>query len=487
MQKKFLGNLLFIILLNLVIKPFYIFGIDIQVQNIVGAEAYGLYFTLLNISFLFNMFLDVGITNYNTKNTAQHPITLEKHIGSYFGLKMMLIVPYILLTIGFALITGYTDQEMYILSFFILNQVLAGFILYIRSNFAGLHLFKIDAILSILDRLLVILIIGTIIYGQIIDKPFQIEWFIYAQTFAYSFTLLVGLVLTRIKVGRIRLVISKVFSIAILKRSTPFALLILLMMLYTRIDAIMLERMLPNGKEQAGIYAQVFRLLDAVNMFAFLVAGLLLPIFSRLIGQKISVKPVLQTAAKLLSGVAIVVAIGLSINAEYTISIIYTNNIAAASQAFVWLILCFIPLSISHVFGTLLTANHNLKLLNKMALIGILINIVLNYLLIPKMEAEGAAIATLITQSLTALGQLILVMHVFKFSIHWSILTRLSLLLFVYGIAAYLLNDSFGQLWSFISIFIGGLILLFVLKLLSVKDILSLMNSKIETEQSNDE
>ena len=480
MQKKFLGNLLFIIILNLIIKPFYIFGIDIQVQNIVGAEAYGLYFTLLNISFLFNMFLDIGVTNYNTKNTAQHPITLEKHIGSYFGLKMMLIIPYIIITIGFALIAGYSDQEMYILSFFILNQILAGFILYIRSNFAGLHLFKIDAILSILDRLLVIIIIGAIIYGRVVEQPFQIEWFIYTQTFAYSLTLLIGIVLTRIKIGRVRLVISKVFSIAILKKSTPFALLILLMMLYTRIDAIMLERMLPDGKEQAGIYAQVFRLLDAVNMFAFLVAGILLPIFSRLIIEKVSVKPILQIAGKLLTGIAIVVAIGLSINSELTISVIYKHNIVAASQAFIWLILCFIPLSISHVFGTLLTANHNLRLLNKMALFGILLNVVLNYILIPKMQAEGAAIATLITQSLTALGQLILVMHVFKFSIQWSIVSRVALLVVTYILFAYFLNDKYGQVWSLLSTFIVGFLLLFVLKLLNIKDLLALLKSKIE-------
>src|SRR5690554_7739935 len=79
MQKKFLGNLLFIILLNVLIKPFYIFGIDVQVQNIVGSESYGMYFSLLNFSFLFNMFLDIGVTNYNTKNTVQHPTSLTKY------------------------------------------------------------------------------------------------------------------------------------------------------------------------------------------------------------------------------------------------------------------------------------------------------------------------------------------------------------------------------------------------------------------------
>src|SRR5690554_1412086 len=94
------------------------------------------------------------------------------------------------------------------------------------------------------------------------------------------------------------------------------------MMLYTRMDSVMIERMLPNGKEQAGIYAQGFRLLDAVNMFAFLVAGILLPMFSRMISEKVIIQPILQMAGKLLTGVAIVVGVGLAINSELTISLI---------------------------------------------------------------------------------------------------------------------------------------------------------------------
>lgn len=480
MQKKFLGNLLFIILLNVLIKPFYIFGIDVQVQNIVGSESYGMYFSLLNFSFLFNMFLDIGITNYNTKNTAQHPNTLAKYIGSFIGLKLMLGILYIIITIGFALIVGYSDKEMYLLSFFVFNQVLAGLILYLRSNFAGLHLFKIDALLSILDRLLLILIASALIYGNFTTQTFKIEWFIYAQTFAYSTTLLIGLILTWVKIGKIKLKTNKIFSLAILKKSTPFAILILLMMLYTRMDSVMIERMLPNGKEQAGIYAQGFRLLDAVNMFAFLVAGILLPVFSRMISEKISVQPILQMAGKLLTGVAIIVGIGLAVNSELVISIIYQNNIQDSSPVFIWLILSFIPLSLSHVFGTLLTANNSLKLLNRMAIVGIALNIGLNLILIPKMEAEGAAIATLITQSVTAIVQLLLAMRVFKLSIHWPIILRLTLLILVFTFIALTLNHQVGEIWSLLTTFLTGVLLLFLLQLLNIKDLLTLLKSKVE-------
>jgi len=480
MHKKFFSNLFFIILLNLLIKPLYIFGIDVQVQNIVGAEDYGLYFSLLNFSFLLNMFLDIGVTNYNTKNTAQNPNTLTKYIGSFFGLKIMLGILYALISIGFALILGYSDKEMYLISFFVFNQILVGLILYIRSNFAGMHMFKIDAIISVLDRLLLIIICAFLIYGHWTQESFQIEWFVYAQTFAYGATLIVGLILTRAKIGKIKVKANKILSLAILKKSTPFAILILLMMLYTRMDAVMLERMLPNGKEQAGIYAQGFRLLDAVNMFAFLVAGLLLPMFSRLIGENSSVKPILQVAGKFLIGISIIVGIGLAINSEVAISAIYTNNIEFSGQVFFWLILSFIPLSFSHVFGTLLTANNNLRLLNQMAIFGVLLNIGLNLVLIPRMEAQGAAIATVITQSLTALFQLILVMRVFKFSIHWSSVSKLAIFIIIYVPTAFLLHQNFHQIWSLVATVGIGFSLLIPLKLLHFQDLLTLIKSKTD-------
>ena len=58
MQKQFLSNLIITILLNLLVKPVALFAIDASVQNRVGEAEYGLYFTLLNLTVIFNIFLD---------------------------------------------------------------------------------------------------------------------------------------------------------------------------------------------------------------------------------------------------------------------------------------------------------------------------------------------------------------------------------------------------------------------------------------------
>ena len=63
MQKKLLSGLFWVLLTNLLVKPFWILGIDVGVQNAVGAEMYGFYFTIFNLSYIFNILLDLGITN----------------------------------------------------------------------------------------------------------------------------------------------------------------------------------------------------------------------------------------------------------------------------------------------------------------------------------------------------------------------------------------------------------------------------------------
>ena len=86
----------------------------------------------------------------------------------------------------------------------------------------------------------------------------------------------------------------------ILKKSFPFAVLVLLMTFYNRIDTVMLERMLPDGAQECGIYASAYRILDATNMVAFLFAGLLLPMFAKMLKLEQPVEEMVKLATSLL-------------------------------------------------------------------------------------------------------------------------------------------------------------------------------------------
>ena len=278
MQRKFLTNLGLLLFLNLLIKPVWIFGIDLNVQRIVGVGDYGFYFVILNFSFLFNIILDLGITNFNNRNIAQHNHLLNKHFSGILVVKLLLGLVYVVLAFIIALILGYSAAQFRLLGWLVLNQFLLSFILYLRSNISGFMMFKTDSFLSVLDRLLMILFCGMLLWGHVSASPFRIEWFVYSQTAAYSITTVFAFIIVMKKARFRKLTWNLPFSLMIMKQSLPFALLVLLMTFYNRLDPVMLESLLPEklGNEQAGIYASGFRLLDAVNMIAYLFSVLLI-------------------------------------------------------------------------------------------------------------------------------------------------------------------------------------------------------------------
>jgi len=468
MQKKFVSNLILIVLLNLLVKPLAIFGIDAEVQNEVGAEQFGIYFSLLNFSFLFNILLDFGINNFTTKNVAQHPKIASKYFGKILTARLVLFVIYVVVSLSIGLVLKWNGYELYLLLLLLTNQFFIALIAYARSHFGGLMLFKTEAVISVLDKILLIIICGYYLYFPQSNHPkFEIETFIWIQLVCYFITLVVSFIVLFSKIGKPVIRHNKAFTYSIIRKSFPYALLILLMMIYTRIDSVMVERIHVNGKAEAGYYAQGFRLLNALFMFAMIFSNLLFPIFSKMFKQKENVIPMLAMSSKLLIGGALLIALISFFNSEFILSIIYKNDIFISAQSFKYIMLSFVGMCATLIFGTLLTARGDLKFLNITSAIGILINIIINLILIPKYGAVGASIATVVTQTLVSIVQ---INHCFKtLSVRLSmkqsfLFTSYVILLIV--VLYYFPIDSVSMLLLSI---LSGLILMFVFQLIQLK------------------
>jgi len=491
MERKFFLNLLLLLFLNLLIKPFWFFGIEVGVQNAVGESAYGLYFILLNLTLVLNILLDIGITNYNNRNIAQHRFLLQKHLGNIIAIRLVLGFVYAIIIYTIAFFLKWEFDKIYLITILIFNQFLSSFILYLRSNLSALHLFKTDSLISVLDRTLMIIILGVLLWGNVTNIPFKIEWFAYAQTFSYSVTFLVTLIAVLNKSGKIRIHFDWKFFIAFFKQSYPYALLILLMAFYNRFDSIMIDILLPKkhiglaeeltGHFQAGIYAQAFRILDVSSQFGYLFAALLLPIFSRMIKEKTNISSMLQLSYTLIIVPAIIISITVSVFSHEIINLLYPNSYFYASQLLSVLILGFIAIATTYIFGTLLTANGSLKQLNTMAIIGIFINLSLNLILIPKWNAQGAAFSSFITQSVTAIAQILIAWKIFKLHINYLLIFKLLVLIaFTFLISSFIKTQITNFYLAFITSIIISAIFSFIFKLLNIKGLFYIIkNSKI--------
>jgi O-antigen/teichoic acid export membrane protein len=413
-QKDFVFNLCLLIFLNLLVKPFWMLGVDVGVQNSVGAESYGLYFSLFNFAMLFNMVLDMGTTNFNNRNIARNTQLLDKHLSGLIILRFLLGVVYFVVIFAVALLIGYRGFQLKLLFWITLNQFLSAFLLYVRSNISALLMFKTDSVISVTDRLLMILFCGMLLWGNVTDQPFRIEWFVWSQTAAYLITIAIALAIVLRKASLRRLHWNTAFFLVIIKKSLPYALITLLMSCYYRIDSVMLERLLPQdiSATQAGIYASAFRLLDALVMIAYLFSVILLPLFSKMLKQKENVVPVVRTSFSLLFLFSVSAVVILYVYRTPVIQILYPELVSESVPVFRLIIFGLIPISMNYLFGTLLTANGSMKQLNITAAIGIVINVTVNLLLIPRMLACGSAVASFCTQFSVALLQFLLALHI---------------------------------------------------------------------------
>lgn len=486
MNREFLINVLFLITVNILIKPFFVFGIDMKVQNIVGGDAFGLYFSLFNFSYMLQIFNDLGIQYYNNRNIAQYPHLLSKYFWSILSLKTILAFLCIILAVLAAKILGYKGFEWHLLSFLILNQIILSLIFYLRSNISGLQYYRWDSILSIADKILMILFCSILLWGKPFGEVFKIEWYIYAQTLSYFITCLVAFAILVPHIGKMRFHWNLPLFLVIIKKSYPYALAVFLMTIYLRSDGVMIERLLPESlrKTESGAYASAYRILDAVNTLGLLFAGLLMPMFARLLktADKEAIHSLLGFSFRSLMVVTIAVSVGVCFYRNEIVHLLLEDSTDYTGLVLGVFIFCFNCSAVIYTFGSLLTVNRSLRAMNTFFSIGVLLNILLNFLVIPTHKALGSAVVTLITQSLIALSQILLCYYLLKIHLGWAYWFKILLYAFItvlfFAGSRYFL--PVGTVWYFGFLGAGSLcaILAFIIKMLDIHELKILFKSK---------
>ena len=195
------------------------------------------------------------------------------------------------------------------------------------------------------------------------------------------------------------------------------------MTIYYRIDAIMLERM--YSAVETGIYAKSYRLLDAVNQFGYLFGVPLLPLFAGMIRRRENIEELLSFSAVIMFLFAASTAILCAFFGTEIMTLLYHRSDPYSIRIFSLLMISFIPISSVYIFGTLLTAHGSMKVLNLIAIGGIVINVGLNLIMIPTYGALGTTLATLFTQFVVALLHIIAVNTSFQIKWKWGLIVRL--------------------------------------------------------------
>lgn len=466
MQRAFLKNLLWLQLLNWLVKPLWILWIEREIQLRMGDAWYGVYTLHFNLVLLFAVLLDAGLNTYATRDIAANGKL--GHPRRMFFLRLGLGLVYVCLVLMIAKLQS--GIQMQFLSFALINQILASVVLMLRAILQGKQRFVSDSWLSVMDRL-VALGICTWMLRSVTVGEFASEGgvliFQMAQFCGYATALVLGLILVFWRGGKLR--ISSALSSELSgsdgvelaqnfqeksnqkslgdwsKEVVWFGLMALAMSIFTRIDVQMIQWLsVPKwagmvdlldeesitaqwmaGYAEIGLYTRGYRLLDAGLIFSALLSTQLLPLFSRRLAAGEENGEVIWMSFRLVMWVSLGAAMGAWFYGEPLINwlyhgqmqeassliyngvevsqnLVYSGEILNAAMIFKVLMLAFVPMSLVHVFGTFVTASGHMKWLTGLAVICVGVNIAFNYVEIPKVGALGAATGCLITQWLFA-------------------------------------------------------------------------------------
>ena len=452
MRAAFVKNLLWLQLLNWLVKPLWILWIEREIQLRMGDGWYGVYSLHFNLVLLFAVLLDAGLNSYVSREIAAHGRLL--HPKRMFFLRLGLGLVYVVLVLLVARVQNGIEAEF--LLFALINQILASVVLMLRSVLQGKQRFVSDSWLSVIDRL-VALAICTWMLKSFTVAMFASEGgvlnFQVAQFFGYATALVVGLVLVFWK-GKGAMEGASDGAVASQKTLGDwgkevvwFGVMALAMSLFTRIDVHMIQRyagsVAQQGYEEIGLYAKGYRLLDAALIFSTLLSTQLLPLLSKRIAAGEDSRPIMDIGFRLVFMVSVGVASAAWFYGDFLMNwlyhgqkelgsvteasgvevlrtTVYSPQILQVSMIFKVLMLAFVPMSLVHVFGTYVTAAGQMRWLAQLALVCVVINVAFNYSEIPKVGALAAAVGCLLTQWVFAMSCVLKTHRLGGYVWHWK-------------------------------------------------------------------
>jgi O-antigen/teichoic acid export membrane protein len=179
----------------------------------------------------------------------------------------------------------------------------------------------------------------------------------------------------------------------------PFALTGICVLIYFRIDAVMLEHM--KGERSVGIYGAATNLLFSAMLISQALVTSVFPVIARADSLRDpATRDVLRRALTLSLAASLPLALGTAAVAAPLMRTLYGERYAGGATALSLLMATLPLLFATNLFGHCLGARGRQRAVLAVAAANAVLNVGLNLWLIPRWDYDGAALATLVTEAL---------------------------------------------------------------------------------------
>ena len=371
--------------------------VGIWVARYLGPTQFGSFSYIIAFTSLFGSLAKLGLDSIVVRELVRTPELRDVYLGTAFWLKLMgALVMLAAMAVAvqftsndatanlyiFIIGSGTLFQSFEVVDFYFQSKVLSKFVSICKLT---------QLFISSLIKLYLIFIKAELFWFVLVSLVDQVTLGV-SLFLAYRYQKLKGFY-SSFDIGTAK---------KLLQDSWPLILSGLVIMIYMRIDQIMIKEML--GEHEVGLYSAAVRLSEVWYFFPVLITNSLFP--SVVNAKKISEEKYLsrlQNLFTLLVWISIAFAILTALFSRWLVIFLYGNAYQDAGQVL-----------IIHTWGGIFVAlgvasgswfvNENLQHYSFFRTAsGAVINVVLNFVLIPKYGIAGAALATVISQSIAAL------------------------------------------------------------------------------------
>ena len=366
--------------------------VGVWVARYLGPDKFGLLSFAQSFVGLFTIFATLGLDEVVVRELVKDESRRDSLVGTTFWLKLFGAF-LVLLVLAFAINFTSNDVDTHILVFIIASATIFQSFNIIDFYFQSKILGKFVAYANFIS-----LFISTIVKIALILSHASLLAFAWVVLFD-SFVLACGFIYFFLKHSTFRikyLIFHKSTAIDLLKDSWPLIFSGGVLMIQARIDQVMIKEMV--GSIEVGYYSVAMRLIEA---FAFIPMLLKSSLYPSIISAKNRSKALYQD--RLLNFYRVnflfflVIAIPIFIFADPIIVLLFGIEYQPAGVLLALLSIRLFFANMGVARGTYILTENLMKFSMLTMILGTIVNIYLNYVLIPYYGSRGAIVATIVS------------------------------------------------------------------------------------------
>jgi len=364
----------------------------------IGEEDFGRYNLARSFALMFAVLAKMGVLQITVRDVAGHREWGPRYASTGFTLLVAQSAAMVALILGLAYVLGYRDEQLLGIGVMSVAVSAMCFEAFGSAIFAAHEQLHIEAVFLLVRQVIwsILAVIG-------IALGFGYLYFLWGLLITSVLMAVLTLSSAQRRFFRFRPGWDPATARALFFAGLPLALSAILVDLYLRLDVVMLDQM--TDAVTVGQYAAAFRLISTVTFLAMSFYAVLFPVFSRMEANASDrLAWAFDQSLRVVSIALVPICILGVFWAPWLMTTVFGEPFRAAAPVLAIAIWATALQGIAVLSGRMLVAKGRQVITMWISAVSLLVNVALNYLLIPTLGMIGAATASVVTQALVSIG-----------------------------------------------------------------------------------